>query len=296
MLVRRRAVFFGAARDCAAHLPQVLKNLDRFAATYDEAYFLFVVSDCTDDSAAILQRWLADGRRGHVIDLGPLAADLPRRTERLAHVRNAGLEEIGRVGRQDHDHLVIADLDDVLDSPMAADGFIRAARWLDAEPARAGVLANVLPRYYDVWALRHDRWCPHDVWHAIWGRPESVSFEAAKFREVFARQIEIPASAPPIEVRSAFGGLGLYRMSAALGARYVGVDAQGREVSEHVAFNAAIGRAGGRLHIFPALQVQAPRQHLYQPEEFKLPWRMVMMGRRVAEFGRPPWRSLVGSP
>jgi hypothetical protein len=296
MLGRRRAAFFGAARDCAAHLPHVLQNLDRFAAAYDEASFHFVVSDCTDDSAAILQRWLADGRRGHVLDLGPLATRLPKRTERLAHVRNAGLEDIGRVGGQAFDHLVIADLDDVLNSPMAADGFFQAARWLDADPARAGVFANARPRYYDVWALRHDRWCPHDVWHAIWGRAEGESFEAAKFREVFARQIEIPASAPPIEVRSAFGGLGLYRMSAALKARYDGIDAQGREVSEHVAFNAAIGRDGGRLHIFPALQVQAPRQHLYQPEEFKLPWRMVMMGRRMVEIRRPPWRNLVGSP
>ena len=296
MLGRRRAVFFGAARDCAAHLPNVLQNLDRFAACYAEASFLFLVSDCADDSAAILQRWLADGRRGQVIDLGALATSLARRTERLAHVRNTGLDEIRRLGWQDHDHLVVADLDDVLDSALAADGFVQAARWLDAEPSRAGVFANALPRYYDVWALRHDRWCPHDVWHSIWGRPDSVSFEAAKFREVFSRQIEIPASAPPIEVRSAFGGLGLYRLSAALGARYGGIDAQDREMSEHVAFNTAIGQAGGRLHIFPALQVHAPRQHLYQAEEFKLPWRMVMMGRRVAEFRRPPWRSLLGAP
>jgi hypothetical protein len=296
MLEGRRAVFLGAARDCAAHLPNVLQNLDRFAAGYAETSFLFLVSDCTDDTAAILQRWLADGRRGQVLDLGILASRLARRTERLAHVRNAGLDAIRRLGWLDHDHLVIADLDDVLGAPVAADGFIQAARWLDAEPSRAGVFANALPRYYDVWALRHDRWCPHDVWHSIWGRPEGVSFEAAKFREVFSRQIELPASTPPIEVRSAFGGLGLYRLSAALGARYGGIDAQDREVSEHVAFNAAIGRAGGRLHIFPALQVHAPRQHLYRPEEFKLPWRMVMMGRRVAELGRPPWRILLGAP
>jgi hypothetical protein len=295
-LDQRRAVFFGAARDCAAHLPHVLQNLDRFAAAYAEAAFLFAVSDCSDDTAAILQRWLADGRLGRVLDMGPLAARLPRRTERLAHVRNAGLDEIVRLGWHDHDHLVIADLDDVLDSPLAAGGFVQAARWLDQEPSRAGVFANALPRYYDVWALRHDRWCPHDVWHSIWGRSQDISFEAAKFREVFSRQIEIPASMPPIEVRSAFGGLGLYRLSAALGARYGGIDAEDRDVSEHVAFNAAIGRAGGRLHIFPALQVQAPRQHLYRPEEFRLPWRMVMLGRRVAEFRRPPWRSLVGSP
>ena len=119
------------------------------------------------------------------------------------------------------------------------------------------------------------------------------TFEAAKFREVFTRQIVIPPSLPPIAVRSAFGGLGIYRLPAALAARYHGVDATGRETSEHVAFNTTIGRAGGRLHIFPALQVHAPHQHLYQPSEFRWRWRMTMMARRTAEIARPSWRRML---
>ena len=70
---------------------------------------------------------------------------------------------------------------------------------------------------------------------------------------------------------------------------------KGRETSEHVAFNAAIAAAGGRLHIFPALQVHAPRQHLYQPSEFKWRWRMTMMARRTAEIARPPWRRMLAA-
>jgi len=293
MLTARSAVFTGVARDCAAHLPGVLANLGRFATVYETTSFVFAVSDSTDDTRAILERWLADGRQGRVIDLGRLEDRLPRRTERIAFARNACLEEIAR-GNADADHLVVADLDDVLAAPIAADGFARAATWLDGAPARAGALANATPRYYDVWALRHERWCPHDCWHPIWGRPPDETFEAAKFREVFARQIEIPPRLPPIAVRSAFGGLGIYRRSFALAARYCGVDAQGRETSEHVAFNAAIARAGGQLHIFPALQVHAPRQHLYQPSEFKLRWRLTMRGRRALEIARPPWRQMFG--
>lgn len=287
------AVFTGVARDCAAHLPGVLENLGRFAATYRASSFLFVVSDSTDDTCAILERWLAEGRRGRVIELGALEERLTRRTERIAFARNTGLDEIMRGADAGHDHLVVADLDDVLARPVDADAFGRAAAWLDADPARTGVLANAVPRYYDVWALRHERWCPDDCWHPIWGRPSDETFEAAKFREVFTRQIEIPSSLPPIAVRSAFGGLGIYRLPAALAARYHGVDADGRETSEHVAFNTAIGRAGGRLHIFPALQVHAPRQHLYQPSEFKWRWRLAMMARRTVEMARPSWRRML---
>jgi glycosyltransferase involved in cell wall biosynthesis len=285
----RSAIFTGVARDCAAHLPGVLENLGRFAASYRAASFLFVVSDSKDDTRTILERWLADGRSGRVIDLGALEGRLTKRTERIAFARNAGLDSIDA----GHDHLVVTDLDDVLAQPVDAGAFARAAAWLDGDPARAGVMANAMPRYYDVWALRHERWCPDDCWHPIWGRPPDETFEAAKFREVFTRQIEIPPSLPPIAVRSAFGGLGIYRLPAALAARYDGVDAEGRETSEHVAFNTAIGRAGGQLHIFPALQVHAPRQHLYQPSEFKWRWRMTMMARRTAEIAQPPWRRML---
>src|ERR1044071_9212609 len=123
----RRAVFTGAARDCAAHLPGVLDNLGQFAATYDAAFFLFVVSESKNDTRAIRERWLDDGRHGQVIDLGALEGRLARRTERIAFARNTGLDEIARGTAADHEHLVVTDLDDVLARPVNADAFARAA-------------------------------------------------------------------------------------------------------------------------------------------------------------------------
>jgi hypothetical protein len=296
--VKRRAVITGLARDCAPHLPGVLANLARLAAHYDEAYFLFAVSDSADDSRRLLEDWLADGRAGEVLDFGVLGERLPRRTERIAWLRNACLDRLRLMPQAGWDHLVVADLDDVLVAPLAGPmvggPFARAIDWLDAVPGRAAVFASAVPRYYDVWALRHPRWCPHDCWHRIWGRTADETFEAAKFREVFRRQIEIPADLPPIAVRSAFGGLAVYRLSRALAARYRGLDETGREVSEHVAFNEAIATAGHALHIFPALQVQAPTQHLYQARDFKLPWRLRMRALRLAALLRPPARQLLG--
>ena len=288
------AVFVGTARDCARWLPGVLDNLARLARLYDRTAFIFTVSDTTNSTAALLREWIGKDRAGKVIELGDLAARLDLRTERIAHARNACLDEVRNSPWAGYSQLVVADMDDVLAAPLDIDACARAAGWLDAAPDRAAVFASAAPRYYDIWALRHATWCPHDCWHSIWGRPASESFEAAKFREVFARQIALPRQMPPIEVRSAFGGLGLYRMSYALNSRYVGLDEQGRETSEHVAFNEAIGRAGGRLHIFPELQVRAPQQHLYTPGEFKLRWRAVMRLREALERYRPAWRTLHG--
>jgi hypothetical protein len=254
---------------------------------------LFAVSDTEDDSRALLEDWLSDHRQGEVLDFGVLGERLPRRTERIAWLRNACLDRLNLLPQAGWDHLVVTDLDDVLAAPITAAPFAQAIDWLDAAPGHAAVFASAVPRYYDVWALRHPRWCPHDCWHRIWGRSAEETFEAAKFREVFTRQIEIPPNTPPIAVRSAFGGLGIYRLSHALKARYRGLDEAGREVSEHVAFNEAIVAAGGELHIFPALQVQAPPQHLYQAQDFKLRWRLRMHAMRLAALLRPPARQLL---
>ena len=288
----RRAVIVGAARNCAGHLPRVLDNLALLAGLYAETHFIFAVSDTTDGTLGLIEAWLASGRKGRVLDLGNLEEEIPVRSERIARARNACLDEIRRSTSVAFDHLIVADLDDVMAGTLALDAFAAAGEWLEASPERAGVFPNAAPRYYDIWALRHDRWCPGDCWHPIWGRPPGEAFEAAKIREVFSRQIEIPANLPPIAVRSAFGGLGLYKMPAALAGTYGGIDPEGRPVSEHVACNRAIGEAGGRLHIFPSLRVRAPQEHLYRAGEFGWRWRLAMWRLRLAERRHPPWQEL----
>lgn len=289
----RRAVIVGAARNCAGHLPRVLDNLARLAGLYQETHFFFAVSDSTDGTPSLIEAWLASGRKGRVLDLGNLEEEVPVRSARIARARNACLDEIRRTSVAAFDQLIVADLDDVMAADLALDAFAAAGEWLEASPERAGVFANAAPLYYDIWALRHDRWCPGDCWHPIWGRPPGEAFEAAKIREVFCRQIEIPMDLPPIAVRSAFGGLGLYKMPFALAGTYRGLDAQGRPVSEHVAFNRAIVEAGGQLHIFPSLVVRAPPEHLYAAREFGWRWRLAMRWRRFLDARRPPWRALL---
>lgn len=285
------ATFVGLARDCGASLPSVLANLAVMAKLYRESTFVFAVSDTEDDTRDILERWLASGRKGHVLDLGVLRQAMPLRTVRLAYLRNLVLDEVLARRPEARSHLVVADLDEVLAEPIDAVAFSSAARWLDADPARAAVFANASPRYYDIWALRHHRWCPNDCWHAIWSAGDSTR-DLAKFRQVLRRQIRIPPTAAPIEVTSAFGGLGIYRMSRVGSARYAGLDPGGREICEHVAFNAGVAGAGGRLFVYPPLRVRAPLQHLCRPSEFGWRWRLAGQGFRLREFLWPTWPAL----
>ncbi len=272
----------------------MLANFKRLAGLFEEAAFYFAINDSDDDSAAILARWLADGRRGRLIDLGRVVDTVPVRCVRLANARNACLDAAKADGWGDAGHVIVADLDDVLAAPLDLEAFAAAAGFLDAEPKRAGVFPNASPRYYDIWALRHATWCSVDCWHLIWDREPSEPFEAAKIREVLRRQIALPPGLAPIGVRSAFGGIGLYKGRFAMAARYAGLDAAGREVNEHLAFNEDIGRAGGTLYVVPRLMVTAPTEHLYRAADVGWRWRLAMLGVRMGEAISPPWKRLFG--
>lgn len=260
----RRAVFMGVARNCAAYLPGVLSNLSRLESAYQAVRYVFAVGESDDDTLQILQTWVSGGRQGHVIDTAHLERDESKRTVRIAMARNACMSLL-RDRYHDFDHLVTFDLDNVLSEPVCGTAFARASRWLDASEARAGVFANAVPQYYDLWALRHPHWCPDDVWQAIWNRHSWCSFELAKFRHVYSRQVRIAQDQAPIAVTSAFGGLSIYKMRFVTTATYCGLDTNGREQAEHVEFNRSVLDRGGGLFVLPSLVVRAPREHLFDP-------------------------------
>ena len=92
----------------------------------------------------------------------------------------------------------------------------------------------------------------------------------------------IDPGTPLIEVDSAFGGLGIYRMSYVLEGRYVGARTKtcvddGRErrmlwqVCEHVSLHADIRRRAGRLFIAPWMVNAAFAAANLRPEQICSP-------------------------
>jgi hypothetical protein len=281
------------ARNCEVFADRVLSNLDRLAGAYTNVAYVFGVSDCQDNTRAVFEAWLAKGHKGRVLDLGDLAPTLPLRTARIAFARNACLEAIEAAEFHAFEHVVVVDMDDVLAQSVSPDAFVAAGNWLDARPERAAVFANAAPLYYDIWALRHDPWCPADCWRPIWDSPSKRTETAAKLRELVRRQVPIPADIAPIPVRSAFGGLAIYKRKFVTGRQYKGTDALGREVCEHVAFNEDIGKSGGQLHIFTPLVVAAPVQHLCKLEDYEGFWpRLAFRLIRFQEKLWPRWKAL----
>lgn len=243
------------------YLPSTLKNIEGIANLFGQVAYVFVENDSTDSTKADLRRWLKSRpERGHLLNLDGTAARIPKRTERLATARNAYIDYVRKSRYRNFDYLVVFDFDDVNSSPIELAQVRSAIEFLEQTENAQAVFSNSIPFYYDVWGLRHPEWCPNDCWAEVRAEGHLSRAEAiAKF--VHERQIPIPPESPPICVDSAFGGIGIYRMAAAIPASYHGLNADGDETCEHVAFNIEVGQRGS-LYIFPALRNHAPSEHL----------------------------------
>jgi FkbM family methyltransferase len=257
--VRPTVVFAGCARDCERHLPGVLANLDSWARRVVAAAFVIVENDSQDGTQAALRAWL-QARPGGTLLTPSNLREVALRTARIAYARNMYLDFIARGALHDAEFLVVVDFDDVNDVPISDDAFAGALEVLHRDASVAAVFACSEPVYYDIWALRHPEWCPNDAWVEVCSET-ALPRAAALERYIYSRQIAIPSRANPIPVRSAFGGLAMYRLSAVQGARYQGLTSVGTECCEHVSFNLKVLERG-RLYVLPSLRNRAGREHV----------------------------------
>lgn len=257
-----KAVFAGCARSCAVYLDGVLANIEAFGSTYDAFEVIIVENDSADDTRRRLQEFANSRGNVRLIDADGLDEAHPRRGDRIAVARNLYMNAVREARYSDCDDLVVIDFDDVNCQPIDRAAFEAARRWLWQEPNRRGVFANSAPFYYDLWPLRHPTWCPDDCWERVRETQPALGLDEAVRRYVASRQIPIAPESAPIMVDSAFGGLGIYRREATLGATYIGLDSDNEEVCDHASFNASVKGADGVLAIYPALQNQSPVEHV----------------------------------
>lgn len=269
-----KVLFAGCARNCAPALPGVLRNVERMASLFSDAAFVFIENDSTDGTKAILRDWCGARGEARVYSYDGLGEFCRVRTIRLAKLRQQCLSLL-RAEHAGATHYVVFDCDEVNAGEFDLDAVRRAVEFLDAEPERAGVFAGQDGPYYDLWALRHPELCPGDIWEELYDYAvaHQVSDEEA-FGQTFRKRLfPLPRSAPPLEVDSAFGGLGLYKAASVLRnpRRYGGFKLKrmpyksgwrelGWEVCEHVAFHAGLREQGERLFVLPFLVNTGPKE------------------------------------
>lgn len=240
----------GAVRNCARHIESDVSRMASALSGFARVQWLLVESDSDDGTPDSLAKLALAHEDFRYLRLGDLRERLPLRTARLAFCRNAYLEEL-RASRRyaDVDFVIVADFDAV--NSLLTESAI-ASCWQRDDWAVC--TSNQARRYYDVWALRHPDWSPNDCWMQYrFLTRNGVSHARAWSACVRARMVRIPPEADWIEVDSAFGGLAIYRRAALDCGQYVGVNAVGQEVCEHVALHAELRARGLRIFINPGL-------------------------------------------
>ncbi len=255
-------VICGAVRNGGAGFVKTLAVIEGLKSWFDDCAAVIVTNDNTDGTDGVISAWAASNPQHHVIHLDGMAKAIPDRIERLVAARNFYLQFIRARMAQRFEQVLVMDLD----GPNETIDPVEFARVVAAQPAGwDGLFPNQLQAYYDIYALRHDTWCPTNCLEEVRKRTWPLMGwrrRAARKHFVYDRQIKIQPGHPAFRVRSAFGGLGLYRMDALTGCWYGTRTADGAPCCDHVVLNEEITRRGGKLFIVPSLINEAPEEHL----------------------------------
>lgn len=246
----KSCVVICAARNIEQTFYKDLKRISESLSRFDEVSWIVIESDSDDNSSQLLSRVAIQSSNFQFVSLGPLSQRIPIRTERLAFVRNTGLQMLrDSENLENIDFVIVADLNGT-NSAISKLGVDSCFTHLDWDAC----FANPLGPYYDVWALRHPVWSPNDCWEYLnFLRQHHRSPGKSLFAAVHSRMIKINPDSPWIPVLSAFGGFAIYRTTSILSAEYRGLTSDGKEICEHVPLNLELSEKGKRLFINPQM-------------------------------------------
>lgn len=236
----------GTARNVEGAINQTITRLTNAFSSFKKISWLIIESDSSDNTIAALEKLSSEVSNFRFISKGSLQEAMPLRTERLATCRNAYLKEIREnTIYSDVDYVAIADLDGVnnLLTPEAVMSCWTRSDWDVCTANQAGP-------YYDIWALRHEAWCPNDCWEQFrFLAGGGVPQDKALFAAVYSKMLRVPKTAGWIQVDSAFGGLGIYRREALMKGSYTGLNSRGEEICDHPTLHKTLIEDGRKIFI-----------------------------------------------
>ena len=252
---KKNILIAGVIRDGANTIRQELEQLRNSFDRFKNIYYLIIESDSEDDTVEKLAEIQKEFSNFQYKSVSNLTRKIKLRTDRIAFCRNIYLQEVEKNPLYlDIDYVVIADLDGVnnLITRDAVDSCFIRDDW-DV------CTANQSGNYYDIWALRHDLWCPNDCWEQLRFLTKLQDAENSRdllnleYAAVYSKMIRIPKNSDWISVDSSFGGLAIYKKRVLIGERYIGSTKEGFEICEHISLNLGITGKGFKIFINPSL-------------------------------------------
>ena len=270
-----KIVFAGCARDCADFLPKTLNNIRYYASLFNEHYTIIVENGSKDKTREILNK---NKKKNDNFLFCDHFNQLPYRGQRLERGRNLIIETIKKNKKLiSCDLFIMLDLDDIGTYKINSDDIKYSIKFLYSKEDIAGVFANQEGLYYDIWTLRDDNYCKDDFWAEVFkfliknkNSSEQISknlLDQAKVEVIDKKILSFKKNSPPILVKSAFGGFGIYKMKKVLKNKnkYQGIQnfdvytKDNKKINvnyqkcEHVNFNEGFADQNSKLYILPHL-------------------------------------------
>ena len=239
----------GVVRNVSQTLELEVQTILTSVSDFQIVNWFLVESDSDDETLNVLKRLSNKYRNFKYVSLGNLRREIPLRTARLAVCRNKYMEYLDN-NISGNELIMVADLDGAnLDLSK------ESIRSISSRSDWSVVCANQRHAYFDIWALRHETWCTGD-WIAEYRKftiDQKLSPQKALKRALYSKMRHIPSGDDWIPVRSAFGGLAIYKAACIKGLRYEGLNEKHEEICEHVRFNESITSKGFSMFIVPSL-------------------------------------------
>ena len=233
-------IFGGTIRNVEKYIKNGLSDIDLCGQKFNDYAVILYENDSIDNTRPILQDLKKDNY--HYI----FEDDIKERsrTKRLANGRNKILDKMSEINKNGYyDYFIILDIDDVNSSGIFVDSIetcFEHENWDVLTGNQSGI-------YYDLWALRKKDDMEYDCWEKV-RQNRHNPFAVKKY--VHSKLKNYPQTTELLEVNSAFGGAGIYKIqSIPEHCRYVGQHANGKEKCEHVEFNECIKKNGGTIFI-----------------------------------------------
>lgn len=241
---RSSVVFVGMARSIGGILPASIERLEKMAAHFASWGAVVIENDSNDNTKDVLRAWQEKWPDHVVADCCDL--DRPHlhgweleRVKAYAEYRNKYVT-IAKEHWPDADYVIAVDLDAW--GGWSRHGMINGIGWLARIPTAAGMASVSIYQakdsqgsgvwaHYDQWAWRWHGWTQDkmETWFTLWLPPPG---------------------APPIAVRSAFGGMCIYRASVLYNSKY-----NGDTDIEHVGLHRDMEKQGYGMYLNPGQRV-----------------------------------------
>ena len=229
-LNEKKLVIGSTIKNVEKDIPKFFKLITKISSMYSDYSIILVESDSTDNTFIVAKKFL-EGKKGKVIKVNTNSCN--HRTERIALCRNEIILSIKKDNKlKDFDHLILLDADNI-NSLLTPKKILNALN--DAPKDWLGIFPNQYFFYYDLWALRISEYFDYDCFQKF--KQFSIHKNIKKtYNDIIFNNFFIIKKFKNrfIQVKSAFGGMGIYKLKLVLDSQYSGN--RGKN-SEHVWFH-----------------------------------------------------------